>query len=442
MTDPNTSGADFAPGAAPSKTDGHAPAASAETGAFGASQPIGAFGSVRGSGLARGKRTSTPAASAAPAVKTGEYKPTALEVIIPEREYKNPFTGETAAIRPEPVVEAQAEAPAPVSAPVSAPPAPSGREYITPQPARSEPSAPMPPPVFERSVAEATETRADEKAELTILPPAQAQKSSLSWESGSAGSTPAAPIFPLEPRREGRRDERTSFRGDDRREAGPGAAPVGEGAEPDAEQRAPRAEGREPRRDGRSEGGERRRDGRGERQREEIDPRYGRQHPDPRDYPDGGQPSWYIRRPRSESREPFRQREASPEAPRALAPETAPKPLGFFGWLKSLFAGKPAPQPQQGDGERSHDGHHRGRRRRGGRGRSQGEHRGGGGYSAESRGPGSSAPAEGSEHRGESRGGYEGGGDRRRSRGGRGRGRGQGDRGGFRSEGSQGGGAI
>ncbi len=435
MTDQNTSGADFAPGAAPSKTDGQAPANSAETGAFGASQPIGAFGSVRGSGLARGKRTSSPAASAAPAVKTGEYKPTALEVIIPEREYKNPFTGETAAVQPEPVVEAPA--PTPTPAPVRvAPAASSGREYITPQPAGSEPSAPMPSPVFERSVAEATGTRAEEKAELTILPPAQPQKNAMSWESGPAGAAPAAPIFPLEPRREGRRDERPNFRSEGRREPRPESTAGSEGAET----HAPRSDGRGPR----HEGGERRRDGR-ERPREEIDPRYGRQHPDPRDYPNGERPSWYpARSPRSEGRDSPRPREASSEVPREHARETAPaKPTGFLGWLKGLFAGKPAAQPHRGEGEQGADGQHRGRRRRGGRGRSHGEHRSGGGYNAEQRGPsaeGGESGHQGGEHRGESRGGYEGGGDRRRSRGGRGRGRG--DRGGYRSEGSQGGGAI
>jgi len=435
MTDTNTSGADFAPGAAPSKTEGQAPANSTETGAFGASQPIGAFGSVRGSGLARGKRTSSPAASAAPAVKTGEYKPTALEVIVPEREYKNPFTGETAVARPEPVTEPVVEPKAEIPAPhVSAPAAPSGREYITPQPATSEGSAHLPAPVFERSVAEATGARADEKPELTILPPAQPQKASLSWENGPVGAASAEPVFPLEPRREGRRDERPQ----NRREPRPESAVGSEGSEP----RAPRPEGREPRRDGR------------ERQHEDIDPRYGRQHPDPRDYPNGEIPSWYVRRPRSGGREPYRTREAFPEAPREAARETvretAPKAAGFFGWLKGLFAGKPAAQPQRGEGERSPDGehhHHRGRRRRGGRGRSHGEHRGD--FNAEPSSSGPSASSEGGEHRhhggehrGDSRGGYQGGGDRRRSRGGRGRGRGRDDRGGFRSEGSQGGGAI
>jgi len=397
MTDTNTSGADFAPGAGPSLTDSQAPAASAATGAFGATQPIGAFGSVRGSGLARGKRTSTPAATAAPAAKTGEYKPTALEVIIPEREYKNPFTGETSV---NPPAEAPAEA------------QPSAREYITPQPPQAEAPAPgiEHAPIVERDAAH-DEAPSQERPELTILPPARPVQAAQSWErSPSTDSKSAEPIFPLQQPREGRRDDRSDSRPE------------------------PRADGREPRSDGR----ERRRDERTPREgqrRDDSDSRYGRQHPDPRDYPDGNEPRW--------GRESFRRREPSAEAPR---PETPKKPAGFFGWLKSLFGDKPAAQPHSGEGDRGqglgHDGqHHRGRRRRGGRGRSRGEFRGGEGFNADRAGQGQSSP-EGGQPRfqgGESRGDYPGG-EHRRHRGGRGRHRD--DRGGPRSEGSQGGGAI
>src|SRR5581483_3569090 len=69
----------------------------------------GAFGSTRGSGLARGKRTAHGAAPATAA--PGPYKPTAVEVIKPVTEYKNPFTGETTVSAP-PVNEP----PAPVAA--------------------------------------------------------------------------------------------------------------------------------------------------------------------------------------------------------------------------------------------------------------------------------------------------------------------------------------
>lgn len=378
MTDTNTSGDDSAPGAAPSQTAGQAPAASAETGAFGAFQQTGAFGSARGSGLARGKRASLPAASAAPAAKSGGYKPTALEVIIPQREYKNPFTGETAA---NPPAETPAESPAQAERPA--------REYITPQPA----PAPEPAPRFdppEMEIPAAAEKFAEEtaagKPELTILPPAQKPQPALKWESEPASdSRPQAPIAPFPPRR----DDRPGNRGDS-----------GRGQRFDG--RESRPEGREPRQGQRHEGQESRRE-----------------------------------------REPYPDREPSHHEPRADVPQ---KSGGFFAWLKGLFAGKPAVQPQRGEGERAHDGQHqRRRRRRGGRGRHQGEYRGG--YNAERggsdpAGQGPSAPQEGGQRRyaeGESRGDFHGG-DRRRRRGGRGRFRD--DRGGPRSEGQQGGGAI
>jgi len=88
----------------PVQSGGDAPAA--ETNApvppSGNTQQFGTFSSTRGSGLARGKRSTTPAAASAAPAGTGEYKPTALEVIIPEREYKNPFgdPAEPAAVPP------------------------------------------------------------------------------------------------------------------------------------------------------------------------------------------------------------------------------------------------------------------------------------------------------------------------------------------------------
>ena len=82
----------------PVQSGGDAPAAEPNAGVppSGATQPFGTFSSIRGSGLARGKRSTTPAAASAAPAGTGEYKPTALEVIIPEREYKNPFGGPSA----------------------------------------------------------------------------------------------------------------------------------------------------------------------------------------------------------------------------------------------------------------------------------------------------------------------------------------------------------
>ena len=90
MTDTNSSGAALAPAA-----DTQAPAASAETTA-------GNFGGTRGSGLARGKRQSSAAAPTANTAKS-DYKPSALEVITPASEYKNPFAS------PEPVSAPAAE---------------------------------------------------------------------------------------------------------------------------------------------------------------------------------------------------------------------------------------------------------------------------------------------------------------------------------------------
>ena len=64
--------------------------------------PLITFSNSRGSGLARGKRTSSPsphAASGAPAV---DYKPTAVSIVTAPTEYKNPFAP------PAPTVEAVA----------------------------------------------------------------------------------------------------------------------------------------------------------------------------------------------------------------------------------------------------------------------------------------------------------------------------------------------
>jgi len=123
------------------------------------------FGSTRGSGLARGKRPSTAAASAASAAPS-DYKPTAIEVVSAPREYINPFApAETPAAEPAP-------APAPVveSLPVI---------ETVPAPAAVAPApAPAPAPV------------AEEPAQLNILPPAEQRSApAQTWE--STGFTPA-----------------------------------------------------------------------------------------------------------------------------------------------------------------------------------------------------------------------------------------------------------
>src|SRR5476651_2462247 len=88
MSDPETSGA---PTTAPAETAGATPSVASPA----ATQPFGTFGSTRGSGLARGKRPSPAAASAAAPAAPSGYKPSSLEVITAKSEYVNPFTGET-----------------------------------------------------------------------------------------------------------------------------------------------------------------------------------------------------------------------------------------------------------------------------------------------------------------------------------------------------------
>jgi len=360
MTDTNSSGAPVAPAAETS-----APAASAET-------PAGTFGGTRGSGLARGKRSSSAAGPKEAQVKA-DYKPMAIQVITPQREYKNPFAS------PEP---ANAPAPEPVKVEEPAAPAP----VSTPEPKAVE-ETPVAP-------AQASPEPVEEKAEIQILPPAEASRPAVSWESASSiASRPEG-----ESSDGSRRDDRPTFRPDRRPEPGPsGSRPEG---------RDPRPEGRDIRRDA--------------FRRQPRDPRDERQPRDPRDE---RQP----RDPRDERREAFS------AAPYAQAPKPASK--GFFGWLKGLFGGS---KPEQSQAEREsgggqfNEGHRHRRRHRGGRGQG-----GGPGFRSDRPEQASDRPSQGENF--ENRGGEPGGGQRRRRhRGGRGR-----DRGGEpRSEGHQGGGAI
>ncbi len=169
-------------------SDNHPTGAPSPTPASNASEPaaFGAFGGQRGSGLARGKRPTTAAASSTPAAPSG-FKPSSLEVITPKSEYVNPFTGETAVTAPranEPVIEA---APAPQPAAVPAP-------------------APAPAPVAEVS-APAAEAAPAEKAELKILPPEETKRPAVSWESGPAAAPQREERRSFQPNRE-RRDGR------------------------------------------------------------------------------------------------------------------------------------------------------------------------------------------------------------------------------------------
>ena len=389
---------------------------------------FGSFGANRGSGLARGKR---PSAGAAPAVSTpataSGYKPSTIEVLKPQSEYKNPFTGETSVSSPSPpappasvaVVQPPAPVPAPIPVPVPAPVASS------PEADRATvASAPYGSPIPDSSASlDASSPLRDDprsdidsagKAELNILPPEAAKRPSVRWESpGTEGSS--------------ERPGRPTFQTARERREGPG-----EGREARPEVQGRYAEGQ-----GRGEG----------RSHDSRDGRGPRQHADPRDQSRG------PREPR-QPRDPRDERKFEPRTPRQ--PERAPiveekKPGGFMGWLKGLFGGdKPAAETGGTTApgtEQPRDGDYGQRRHRGGRGQGGG----GGGYRGENRGPRDFA----GEPRAE--GDYQGGGDqggggdganrRRRRRGGRGRNRGEGGGGGGgergpRPEGQQGGGAI
>jgi hypothetical protein len=196
MSDPASSGE---PSGASAATAG--PALTAAT--PGNSAPIGSFGTAKGSGLLRGKRPTAPAASAAAPAAPSGYQPSALEVIRPQSEYKNPFTGETSVPAPvinEPAPQAApapspaiAAAPAPVAAVVKAtPPAPAATAEGELFPFPLGDSAPKPAPAAPAA-----------KAELNILPTEEVRRPAVSWGESSHAQNG-------EPR--GRRDERPTFR--------------------------------------------------------------------------------------------------------------------------------------------------------------------------------------------------------------------------------------
>jgi hypothetical protein len=419
MSDPETSGA---PTTAPAETAGATPSVAPA----GATQPFGTFGSTRGSGLARGKRPTPAAASAAAPAAPSGYKPSSLEVIVSKSEYVNPFTGETTVSAPVVNEPAPQAAPAPSvalaneSAPVAeapiakietpvpaAPAAKPAHVYIEPAPAalqRNETAPagelfPFNPPASSAPKA-APAVDSSPKPELNILPPQEAKRPAVSWDATSGvRSEPAA-----QPQR---RDERATFRTERNRREGGEAKPF---------------EPREPRRDERK-----------------FEPRANQPY-QPRD-----------------------DRPARDERPARVEPAAPKKSGGFLGWLKGLFGGGQSPETPAAGGttggnEPRRDVDRDGpRRHRGGRGRGRG------GFAGDNRGPrdgqqrqprdprdeggqpqqGGGNYQPGGEPRGE--GDFGGGGGRRRRRGGRGRFRGEdGDRGerGPRPEGQQGGGAI
>ncbi len=226
---PTPAPADLPAPAAPADAPVKAEAAPAENPAA-ASSPgspapaVGTFGSTRGSGLARGKRPTTPAPNATPA--SGSYKPTSIEVIATASEYKNPFTGETSVNAP------RTNEPAPQAAP-----GPIARETAPATPAPTAPAvAPAP--------AAAPSAASDEKPELKILPPEQPKRAALRWEASSESTSAPAADQQSQPRR----DERPTFRPDRERREG-GERPAREGREPRSfDPREPR-EPRQPRPD-------------------------------------------------------------------------------------------------------------------------------------------------------------------------------------------------
>jgi hypothetical protein len=166
MSDQATSGE---PSTAPATATGAAPSAAPA----GDTRPIGSFGNARGSGLSRGKRaTPTPAAPPASSPSPGSYKPTAVEVITPQREYTNPFASET------PVTVPTVNEPAPQAAPVATTPAPArGSEMFPFMPtAGNEPKPSSPQPQLEPTF---------EKAEIKILPPEDVKRPAVSWGNGT-----------------------------------------------------------------------------------------------------------------------------------------------------------------------------------------------------------------------------------------------------------------
>jgi len=430
MSEPETSSeAPVAPAETVSAPPQAVPSTAKENTAF----PAPSFGNGRGSGLARGKRGSLPATATSKSAPEGSYKPTAIQVVTAEREYKNPFAPEQPAAPVPPTAPVSpAVAELPISAPISSTPAPT--------PIAAETRSPVSPltPATAPAPAGAASALPEEKAELNILPPEDRPRPAQSWESSSFSGQNQS----TENRPQGRRDDRPTFRVERREDRSnenrPKEPAVGDGQPFEGRSNEPRREDRGNfRRDARpgEPRGERRdfREGRGGENR---DGRGGREQRDNRD----GQ---FRREPRS-----FEPRPAPTPTPPPAAP-SEPKQGGFFGWLKGLFSeDKPAAEkpvestPSAQEGRRS-DGGHRPRHNRGGRGdfrgQNRGEYRGGGGGGGggssrgEARGPSEGGQAPG-ENAGEFNGGerrFEGGGGggqrRRRHRGGRGRGGFQGD---------------
>jgi len=287
-----------------------------------------AFGTSRGSGLARGKRKTVTAPDAPTAQDTPNgYQPTAIEVITPKSEYSNPFTGETVVETPRQEEAPKREVPK-IEEPLLMRATPPPKEHS----AEPEPS---PAPIASERTAVAP-TEEQPKPELKILPPAQPNRNRQSWESPSEHPAHRAAA----------------------------AAVDGEKVNNDSAPEASRS--RSPR--GSSEGRptfqpERRARTPHNGEADERAPRPEKQFREER-------PKREPREPRNsrDSREPRTER--SPRAAAAASQaKPAAKPQGFFGWLKSLFGGSSSAHPKAAkSSEQRHEGGPK-RRSRGGRGR-------------------------------------------------------------------------
>ena len=283
----------------------------------------GTFSNNRGSGLARGKRSTSPAPQAASAAPAAEYQPTAVSILTAPTEYKNPFA-------PPAPAAPTAETVAPASAPAleSVPnPGPSAPAIPAPEAAAVPAVSESRPPAVEPTPAEPA--MAEPRAELKILPPEAPRHVEQNWESESfrnVASQPSAETDrPTEPQSGGQRQRRDDQRGD--------------------------------RPYFRSE----------------------REHRDDRPVE--------SREPRAESSSPARNfdtgRPQSEPIP-TRAPAEPKKTGGLFGWVKKLFGGAPAEAPKPevqpdapGQGDFNPNGPYRRLLRRGGRNHHfQGDQRG------------------------------------------------------------------
>jgi hypothetical protein len=177
------------------------------------------------------------ARSAAPvSPKTGDYQPTSVEVIVAQREYKNPFGGAVSA----PAADGSSEeaAPTPAAKPQEerqpqADVQPEMPAAVTPVAAAAGVGA---PPVEKAAAQEASpgpeSPGPDVKSQLNILPPAETKRTQLHWDKSHVAERDRPQDFGQRPRREERRDDRPSFRSEaqrpreDFRPSQPPVAPV------------------------------------------------------------------------------------------------------------------------------------------------------------------------------------------------------------------------